>query len=37
MRVFEVVNYLVTSAGWFLAGVYGRWVWDQRAVRDARR
>lgn len=37
MRIFEVANYLVTSAAWFFAGVYSRWVWDQRGVRDARR
>lgn len=37
MRFLEVVNYVVTSAAWFFAGVYGRAVWDNRVVRDARR
>lgn len=37
MRILEVLNYLMTSAAWFFAGVYGRAVWDKRAVHDARR
>lgn len=31
MRVFDVFNYLVTSAAWFVAGAYGQRLWDMRA------
>lgn len=37
MRTIEMLNYLIQSAAWFVAGIYGRQLWDRQAVSDARR
>lgn len=37
MRWLEMTQYLIQSAAWFIAGIYGRQLWDSRGVSDARR